>query len=309
MAMSDDPSPSRTPRGDGAGNDHSSATIGGQIRAWLKALTGLGEGDLRESLKEAIEERGGSDGTLDADQRGMLYNILSVGEQQVDDVMVPRADIVSVSVDCTLEQLIETLRQARHSRLPVYRENLDDIVGFLHIKDVLDFWQQPGGFTLQKILREPLAVPPSMLVLELLARMRTTRIHMAVVVDEYGGVDGLVTIEDVVEAIVGDIADEHDDDEVPNMLDNADGSIEADARVEIEEFEARYGIDLVPDEADEDIDTLGGFIVAALGHLPRRGETVRHASGFEFEVVEADPRRIKKLKVRRPAVEPADVAD
>jgi len=193
------------------------------------------------------------------------------------------------------------MRRARHSRLPVFRENLDDIVGFVHIKDVLDFWNERENFKLAEVVREPLVVPPSMLLLELLGRMRDTRIHMAIVVDEYGGVDGLVTIEDAVEEIVGDIEDEHDEDEVPAMIDHADGSIDVDARVEVEEFEARYGIDLLPDETDEDIDTLGGFMVAMLGHLPRRGETLRHESGFAFEVIEADPRRIRKLKVRRPA--------
>ena len=306
--MSEDSSSSRPPRGNGA-NDDEPPSIGGQIRAWLRSLTGLGEGDLRASLKEAIEEHDDEGTGLEPDQREMLYNILSVGELQVDDVMVPRADIVAVGIDATLDELIAVLREARHSRLPVYRENLDDIAGFVHIKDVIDYWQQGQGFSLQEILREPLVVPHSMLVLELLGRMRTTRIHMAVVVDEYGGVDGLVTIEDVVEEIVGDIEDEHDEDEVPAIVDHADGSIEADARVEVEDFEARYGIDLMPDETDEDIDTLGGFMVAMLGHLPRRGEKLRHESGFEFEVIDADPRRIKKLKVRRPAPEPAHVAD
>jgi len=307
--MSEDPSPSRPPRENGASDEDVSSSLGGQIRAWLRSLTGLGDGDLRASLKEAIEEHGDEATGLEPDQREMLYNILSVGELQVDDVMVPRADIVAVGLATPLEELIAILRNARHSRLPVYGDNLDDIVGFVHIKDVLDFWQQGEGFSLQKIIRKPLVVPPSMLVLELLGRMRTTRIHMAVVVDEYGGVDGLVTIEDVVEEIVGDIEDEHDDEDVPAIVDHADGSIEADARVEVEEFEARYGIDLMPDEADEDIDTLGGFMVATLGRLPRRGEKLRHESGFEFEVIEADPRRIKRLMVHRPAPEPAEVAE
>jgi hemolysin (HlyC) family protein len=307
--MTDDPSPSRSPRENGVSEENGSSSLGSHIRAWLRSLAGLGEGDLRASLKEAIEEHGDEATGLEPGQREMLYNILSVGELQVDDIMVPRADIIAVGIATPLEELIAILREARHSRVPVYRDNLDDIVGFVHIKDVLDFWPHGEGFALQKILREPLVVPPSMLVLELLGRMRTTRIHMAIVVDEYGGVDGLVTIEDVVEEIVGDIEDEHDEDEVPTIVDHADGWIEADARVEVEEFEARYGIDLMPDETDEDVDTLGGFMVATLGHLPRRGEKLRHASGFEFEVIDADPRRIKRLRVHRPASASAEVAD
>jgi CBS domain containing-hemolysin-like protein len=306
--MSDD-SHSRSPRANGATTEQPAQTIGGTIRTWLKAFVGANDGDLRESLEEVIEEHEDDGESLDPGQREMLYNILSFGELQVDDVMVPRADIVGLDVDTSLDKLIEILRTARHSRLLVYRETLDDILGFLHIKDVIDFWQGGQGFSVEKILREPLFVPPSMLVLELLTRMRATRIHMAVVVDEYGGVDGLVTVEDVVEEIVGEIADEHDEAEAPLFIEHPDGSIEVAARVEIEAFEERFGVDLLPDETDEDIDTLGGFVVSVLGRLPRRGETLRHDSGLEFEVIEADPRRIKKLMVRRTLSEAAAVAD
>jgi len=308
--MSDESSQSRKPRTNGASSEHSSPSFGDTIRSWLKALSGSNDADLKASLEEVLDEHGEGPTALDLGQREMLRNILSVGELQVDDVMVPRADIDAVSIDTSLEELVLALRTARHSRLPVYRDNLDDIVGFIHIKDVIDYWSSGAGFAVKKILREPLVVPPSMLLLELLSRMRTTRIHMAIVVDEYGGVDGLVTIEDVVEEIVGDIADEHDlEAEVPAMVENEDGSIEADGRVTVEDFEARFRVDLLPDKSDEDIDTLGGFVVALLGHLPRRGELLSHPSGFEFEVMEADPRRIKRLLIRRALSEPAPAAD
>ncbi|MDP6708830.1 MAG: hemolysin family protein [Alphaproteobacteria bacterium] len=307
--MSDEPSQSRSPRENGAQTEDAGHSIGDTIRAWLRGLARIGEGDLRESLEEVIEEHEDEGESLDPGQREMLLNILSFGELQADDVMVPRADIVAVEIETPLDELLAAYARAGHSRLPVYRESLDDIVGFIHIKDLIAFWDDGEGFAIEKILREPLVVVPSMLVLELLARMRATRIHMAIVVDEYGGVDGLVTIEDVVEEIVGEIADEHDVADRAMLVELADGSIEADARAEIESFEARFGVDLLPDETDEDIDTLGGMVIACLGRMPRRGEKLRHPAGLEFEVLDADPRRIKKLKVRRLPPAAAEVAD
>ncbi len=307
--MSDEPSQSRSPRENGAPSKNEERSIGETIRDWLKGLAGIGESDLRESLEEVIEEHEDDGESLDPDQREMLYNILSFGELQADDVMVPRADIVAIEIETSLDDLLAAYAKVRHSRLPVYRDNLDDIVGFIHIKDIIDFWNDGDGFALEKILREPLIVVPSMLVLDLLARMRTTRTHMAVVVDEYGGVDGLVTIEDVVEEIVGEIADEHDATTGPMLVECDDGSIDADARAEIEGFEERFGVDLLPDETDDDIDTLGGFVIAYLGRMPRMGEMLRHPSGLEFEILDADPRRIKKLKVRWTPSETTEVAD
>lgn len=306
--MSESSSSSRKPRESGAASQ-SGSSIGEALFAWLKGLArGNGDSDLRESLEEVIEEHEEEGSTMSPEQREMLLNILSFGELQVDDVMVPRADIVAFDAEAQLEEAIAAFRKARHSRLPVYRESLDDIVGFVHIKDIIDFWNDGQDFSVAKLRRDVLVVPPSMLALDLLARMRATRIHMAIVVDEYGGVDGLVTIEDVVEEIVGDIEDEHDKAEGPLLVELSDGTIEADGRTEIEEFEDRYGVDLLPDEIDEDTDTLGGLVFALLGRVPRKGEKVLHAGcGLEFEVVEADPRRVKRLLVRRyPAVEGSD---
>lgn len=287
-------SSSRRPRGGGADTE-TSQSLGGSILSWLRRLAGAEEEtDLRESLEEIIRDQG----ELTAEQREMLLNIADFGELNVDDLMVPRADIHAVPIDATLAQVVEAFRKARHSRLPVYRETLDDVAGFIHIKDVIDYWRDDRAFSIPAILREVLVVPPSLPALTLLARMRARRLHMAVVIDEYGGVDGLVTVEDVVEEIVGELEDEHDSD-APLIIEHPDGSIDADARAEIEEFEERYGVDLAPDETDEEIETLGGLVFSLTGRVPRRGEKVRHPKGLEFEVVDADFRRVKRLRVRR----------
>jgi len=275
--------------------------FGSSILGWLRRLTGAnGEGDLRETLEEIIEERGSAGEQLEPEQRAMLFNIVSFGELQVDDVMVPRTDIVGVEASTPLEGVIATFRTAHHSRLPVYRTTMDEIVGFVHIKDLIDFWDSGDPFSLQEVLRQVLVVPPSMPVVDLLARMRATRIHMAIVVDEYGGTDGLVTIEDVVEEIVGDIEDEHDIDEGPMLVHLPDGTIDADGRAEIEELEKILSVDLLPDEVDEEVDTLGGLVFTMLGRIPKVGEVVQHDCGVEIEVTDADPRRIKRLLVRWP---------
>ncbi len=297
--MNDDSSQSRTPRQHGPNSDTSTPSLGELFRNLLRGISGGGDGDLKESLEDVIEEHADHGDMLDPEQHVMLKNILGFGELQADDIMVPRADIVAVDIDDGLDAVMHTFREGRHSRLPVYSENLDEIKGFVHVKDIMDFWGDGEGFSLTKILREPLVVPPSMPALDILERMRATRIHMALVVDEYGGVDGLITIEDVVEEIVGEIEDEHDEEEEYVITSLSETCFEADARVEVEIFEDRFGVDLLPDETDEDIETLGGAVVAMLGRLPRVGERARHPEGFEFEVIEADPRRIKKLRIHR----------
>ncbi len=271
---------------------------GGGILNWLMGLLrGGGDADLRESIEEVIDEHEASPNSLNPEQREMLMNIISFGELEVDDVMVPRTDIVALEAGASSSDVVSTFRQAHHSRLPVYRETLDDIAGFVHIKDVVDHWDRDEELSLARILRELLVVPPSMPILDLLARMRATRIHMAVVVDEYGGTDGLVTIEDIVEEIVGEIEDEHDKDEGPTLQQRPDGSIDADGRAEIEDLEAILTVDLLPDEVDEDIETLGGLVFAMLGRVPRVGEIVDHASGIKLEIVDADLRRVKRLLI------------
>jgi CBS domain containing-hemolysin-like protein len=235
----------------------------------------------------------------------MLANLLKFGELRVADVMVPRADIVAVEESTSLCDLVRAFREAQHSRLPVYRETLDDPVGLIHIKDVMALVEiGPDGLLrwpdvpITKAKRDVLFVPPSMPARELLLKMQTTHMHMALVIDEYGGTDGLVSIEDLVEEIVGDIDDEHDVDEAPQLKPLANGAFDADARLDLEDFKEETGIALAPEDPEEEVDTLGGLVVSILGRLPQRGEIVPSPLGYEFEVLEADPRRIKRLRIR-----------
>jgi magnesium and cobalt transporter len=265
-----------------------------------------GEGSTRDTLHELMGERDEAEIPLDDDERNLLANILNLRDRSAEDVMVPRADIIAVESRATLPEVIEVMTEKGHSRLPVYRETLDDAIGMVHIKDVLAWRGEDAAFRLSKILRRVLFVAPSMEVLELLLEMRAKRSHMALVVDEFGGVDGLLTIEDVVEEIVGEIEDEHDRDLEPNLVLRADGTIDADARAPVEVLEERFGPTL-SDEEREDIDTLGGLVVSLAGRVPIRGELIAHPSGVEFEVLEADPRRIRRLRFRGPdAAQPTE---
>lgn len=276
----------------------------GNGRSWLRRLFKGRNGDqLRDTIEEIIGEidEGEEEGTpsIGSNERMMLANILKLRHLTAYDVMVPRADIVSVEADTDLDSLIETFKQAGHSRLPVYRENLDDPIGFVHIKDVLGYAKGDRRFRLPNIVRPLQVVAPSMLVLDLLLEMRLLRAHMAVVVDEYGGIDGLITIEDLVEQIVGEIEDEHDVLESPKLARRADGSLLADARMPIEDFEEEVCVLLSEEEREEDIDTLGGLVVSLAGRVPARGELIEHPhSKMVFEVVQADPRRVKRLRLR-----------
>ena len=260
---------------------------------------------IRESLEEVIEESERKEGgALSQQERVMLANMLSFGELKVSDVMVPRARIMAVDEDTPMAELVALFRDAKHSRLPVYRENLDDPSGLVHVKDVLALLEldADGCYRLKpaaiKEIRRPiLFAPPSMRALDLLLKMQASHTHLALVIDEYGGTDGLVSIEDIIEEIVGDIADEHDD-ETPAFRRDGEDFI-ADARLDLEEFKNETGIDLTIADADEDVDSLGGLVVWLLGRLPQRGEIVAHPAGYEFEVLEADPRRVKRLLIRR----------
>lgn len=267
--------------------------------SWLRGNRRRRNGEqLRDAIEELIEEEDGDTTEIESDERRLIKNILELHEQTVADIMVPRADIVAVEETATLDDFIRLVSESAHSRIPVYRGNLDDVLGMVHIRDLVDCVRNPSRFNLSSILRGVLFVVPSMRVLDLLVEMRMTRKHMALVVDEFGGVDGLVTIEDAVEEIVGEIEDEHDGSDSPALSETSDGLITADARVPIEEFEERYG-SLLSDEEREDIETLGGLAFALAGRVPARGELLTHPSGFEFEVVEADPRKVKRLRIRR----------
>jgi len=279
------------------------------VRGWLKGLRGAknGEGSLREALGELIEETDAAAAEINPQERLLLANILKLHDLTVVEVMVPRADIVAVEHTLSLDELLTVMSKEAHSRLPVYRETLDDVLGMVHIKDVLAWWGRPAEFHIEKIVRPVLFIAPSMRVLDLLLKMRATRRHLALVVDEFGGIDGLLTIEDLVEEIVGEIEDEHDEDARPTITEGPGGTLIADARVPVEEFEEKVG-PVLGEEEREAIVTLGGLVFALAGRIPARGEMVKHPSGLEFEVVDADPRRIKRLRVRKPPPPPADAA-
>jgi CBS domain containing-hemolysin-like protein len=293
--------------------------------SWFERLMhsfGLGEEpDLRELIEDALA-RSKSD-ALSPQERGILRRTLRFGKLTVEDVMVPRADIIAVDETVTVGALMHVFREAEHSRLPVYNETLDDPRGMIHIRDLMSWIASQaetgggGGLDLNKvdltrtvgsinITRELLYVPASMLVLDLLLKMQTTRVHLALVVDEYGGTDGLVSIEDLIEEVVGEIADEHDVDDEPLIRSDPRLGLVADARLPIDEMEKHLGLALLPDEQEEVIDTLGGLVFSIAGRIPARGERVRHPSGVEFEILEADRRRVKKLRVHVPAA--ADAA-
>ncbi|MBT3237230.1 MAG: HlyC/CorC family transporter [Rhodospirillaceae bacterium] len=266
------------------------------VKEWLGLKNG--NGSARDVLEELIEEREEAEVPIDDDERALLVNILELRGRTVRDVMVPRADIVTLDDEASLKDVIDLVTSKGHSRLPIYRDTLDGAIGMVHIKDVMAWRGSDTDFQLASIVRPVLFMPPSMRVLELLLEMRIKRCHMALVVDEYGGVDGLVTIEDLVEEIVGEIEDEHDRSVEPMILENNDGTLIADARVTIESLEDRLGA-FVNAEEREDIDTLGGLVFSLAGRVPALGELIAHPSGLEFEVEDADPRRIKRLRLRR----------
>jgi len=300
--MSDDqPPPAGPARPDPASSPERRSPLE-PLLGWLRGRKRRGNGDeaLRETLEELIEE-GEAGESLGTHEWVLLRNILNLRTLSVDDISVPRADIVAIEERASFEDVLRLVVQEAHSRLPVYRGQLDEIIGMVHIKDLLAMVGQERRFRVTKILREVLFVAPSMRVLDLLQEMREKRIHMALVVDEYGGIDGLVTIEDMIEAIVGNIEDEYDV-EVPQMVEGPDGSLIAAGRTAIEEFEARIGAVLTPEEREADIDTLGGLVFALAGRVPSRGEIIRHPSGLEFEILDADPRSIRRMRIiRKPA--------
>jgi magnesium and cobalt transporter len=277
-----------------------SPSFGRWLSGLLARIRGQGP-SLRESLEDVIEEHGEDRGDLSSEERLMLLNIVSLRELKISDVMVPRADIVAIDITTPFDDMVQVFKQATHSRLPLFRETLDEVVGMVHIKDVVGALAADGNDTTPRIAdikRRVLFVPPSMEVIDLLLNMRINRIHMALVIDEYGGTDGLVTIEDLIEQIVGEIEDEHDEQSGPLIRTHQSGALDVDARALIIELESLVNVDLLPDDIDEEVDTVGGLVFALAGRVPVRGEVIVHESGIEFEVVEADARRLKRLRVR-----------
>ncbi len=285
----------------------------------LRALFGLHEPSVREDIEDALEESATSD-DFTPQERIILKNVLSLHELRVADVMVPRADIISVRADATLGEVLSVFRTAGHSRIPVYGDTLDDPRGMVHIRDFVDFLAKvadPAGapesaklsglngvdlttpLSLARILRPVLFAPPSMPALDLLVKMQATRTHIALVIDEYGGTDGLVSIEDIVETIVGDIEDEHDLDETPQIEAAADGSFIVDARATLDAVAQAVNAPMDTLVDLEEVDTIAGLVSALAGHVPARGEIIQLGEALECEVIDADPRRVKKIRIRR----------
>jgi CBS domain containing-hemolysin-like protein len=266
------------------------------------------EATLRDEIEEAIENREGEVprvGDLSHVERQMLRNILHFGEKTAGDVALPRSDILAVPAETSFAALVAAFADAGHSRMPVYEESLDTVVGMIHVKDV--FAVQTGGeeppADIRTLMRIPLYVPESMGVLDLLARMRTDRIHLAIVVDEFGGTEGLLTIEDVVEEIVGEIEDEHDEEALAMLVQAADGAWDADARAELEDVADLIDARLAT--VEEDVETLGGLAFVLAGRVPEAGEMLEHPSGWRLEVTEGDTRRVTRLRLHAP-VAPAE---
>jgi magnesium and cobalt transporter len=292
-----------SPAGDGHGEPHRSFP---RLRNLLRLIRRPRSAHLRETIDEMIgeaEEESAEDGAtpITPQERVLIGNILKLHDRTAADVMVPRVDIVGLDVETPFAEVVKSMVENGHSRVPVYRDTLDDVIGFVHVKDVLAPVVDRRPARLSRLVRKALFVAPSVPILDLLVQMRQVRTHIAMVVDEFGGIDGLVTIEDLIEEIVGEIEDEHDVADGPTLVERPDGSVIADARTPIEALEEQQGTRLRLVGEQEDFDTLGGLVFALAGRVPRRGEVIAHPSGLEFEVLEADPRRIKRLRVRSAA--------
>ena len=265
---------------------------------WNRLIRRSGETDLRTTLAELVERENTDTPTISDAERQIIENAISLNELTVADVMAPRADIDGVDVADGVQGAVQKARQTYHSRLPIFRGELDDTIGMIHVKDLMvAMTGDPPVTEIEPLLRDVLFVVPSMRVIDLLLQMQVSRTHMAIVVDEYGGVDGIVTVEDIVEEIIGEMRDEHDDEATPELVDESGGTSIADARASLEDFEERVGFVLTEDEREE-IDTVGGLAVTLIGRVPTRGEIIGHPSGVEFEVLEGDPRRVRSLRIR-----------
>ena len=310
--------------GSAAGPDYGRESLWQRLRAKFGRGRDIG---LRESLAGAIEshEAQNPGETVGQEAKSMMLNIIEFSSLRVDDVMVPRVDIVAIDETDTMQDLLDKFIDANHSRVPVYRETLDGVTGMIHVKDLLRWMtsrgakkrrstkvekadQPPAGLNIAAstlattvkqagLNREVLFVPPSMPATDLLVRMQASHTHLAIVIDEYGGTEGLVSIEDLVEVIVGDISDEHDTDEDLEVKPLEEKIYSADGRIDLAALEALLGIDLLPEEEEEEADTLAGLIFKIAGRVPTRGEIIRHDSGLEFEILDSDPRRVKRVRI------------
>ena len=262
-----------------------------------------GDSAFKESLEEVIDELENEQSSFGEEARSIIENTLTFRSKRVDDIMVPRTDIVAVEASSGFEEVIDIFVKGTTSRLPVYRETLDEVIAMVHIKDAFRELATKGERKKDKILssiqRPILFVPPSMKLFDLLTKMQSTHIHMALVVDEYGGTDGLLTIEDLVEQIVGDIEDEHDEAEAELLRELPGGDLIADARLPIGDLESLLGLDLLPDNQDDDVDTLGGLLFTIAGYIPEVGENIKDKSGLRYEIMAGDTRHIRTVLIRR----------
>ena len=270
------------------------------FRTWLRNALRHKDASLKEALEETIEEHEEQgEERLAPQEKLMLHNVLGFGDIKVAEIMTRRADIEAVASDISWPDLKRHIIEMGHTRIPVYEETLDHVLGFIHVKDLLSLLSEKTSFDIRGLIRPILFVPPSMRIIDLLIRMRHARSHMAMVVDEYGGIDGLVTMEDLFEEIVGDIHDEHDGDEGKEFrIDKVnETTFDVSARIPIKNLERQLGLHLVGEENEGEFDTLGGLIFCRLGHVPGKGEIVQHSPAVHFEVLEADPRRIRKVRI------------
>ncbi len=255
---------------------------------------------LREAIEELIEEEaseGEIPSAVSAHEKSIISNVLKLRDTTVTDVMIPRADIASIEVNADKEALMELLSERQFSRIPVYKDTLDEVLGSVHIKDILSILASGKTLDIKSMIRPVPIVSPSLPVLDLLLKMQSDKKHMVFVVDEYGGIDGLATIGDVIEAIVGEFDDEFDTETAPQMIEESNGTIICDARLDIDEFEEKYG-EILSEEEREEVDTLGGLVFFTASRIPARGEVIKHDSGMVFEIIEADQRRINSLRIR-----------
>jgi len=252
-----------------------------------------------KDINNIIDTSDNSSRELTPEEKNMLNNVIGFGESRVEDCMVPRADIVGLELDTDVKDILKIFSESNHSRIPVYRETLDNPIGMLHMKDLISVFSDKNfdDIDIEKFLREILFVPPSMKSRDLLVRMQTSRIHMALVIDEYGGTDGLVTIEDLIEEIIGEIEDELFEEDL-DRIKIYDNYIDSSARASIEEINDIVGKSLFTDDIDEEINTIGGLVFVLAGRVPQRGELINHPLGFEIEITDADSRRIKKVRLR-----------
>jgi magnesium and cobalt transporter len=276
----------------------------GKVLDWFKNLiANKSEDDADDSLREAIEElieekKEQPQSAVAVHERMLISNILELRDLPVVDVMVPRADIVAIEITAARDDLFRILAEKPHSRLPVYQNDLDNILGVIYMKDIVAAMMTKSEFEIKDIMRDAMVVSPAMRVMDLLLQMRKTRMHTAYVVDEFGGIDGLITINDLIEAIVGEIDDDGDFDIAPQLIERPNNTVIADARFPLEAFEEVYGEIFSENEEHREVDTLGGLASYIAGYVPTRGEIIKHSSGIEFEILDADPRRVMRLRVR-----------